>query len=77
MCCRQITGLEEKKRESIMVGFNRTKTDLQARGSLCGRLLAALVRQVILHAPLGLTLKRCLLRVPLRCQHMLCADCSM
>ena len=25
----QITGQEEKKRESIMVGFNRTKTELQ------------------------------------------------
>lgn len=29
--CRplQIAGVEEKKRESIMVGFNKTKTDLQ------------------------------------------------
>lgn len=38
-CLLQITGVEEKKRESIMVGFNQTKSRLQVNGAGVGRVL--------------------------------------
>ena len=56
----QITGQEEKKRESIMVGFNRTKTELQVAQEAAQRAQLELERtQFELHA------KKCEYGVPL------------